>query len=369
MKKIGIITYHSIPNHGGMLQMYGLCEIMKELGESPIIILHEKRSWNNSNVPQTGILEKIKRYTKIDNWRLKINSLKQKGFDMKKMEEILKFQENHFETSEDIDACEKLCIGSDEVFSIKTGFTPEFFGENIDKPFFSYAGSFGQTDIALIEKYGLTNRLKEDFLQFERISVRDENSANTIKELIGVDVPIHIDPVLLYGYKEIVDSTSHNIEDTLILYSYNASMCRGKDISSIKKVAKKRKVGILSAGFYHYWCNQSINYSPLEMIEKFCKSKYVITDTFHGAVISIITHTQFVVLVREDFNSNKICGLLDLLELRDRLANNVDDIDKIIDKPIDFEKVEKKLDEYRDEARKYLSYCLSEVQNESNRTM
>ncbi len=361
MKKIGIVTWHSIPNHGGMLQMYGLYKTFQALQTEPLFVLYKKVS-NESSLPhKMSFLDKVVRYSHLDSWRSKINYRTDNGFNKEKREQMLSFQSDVFNTASDFSDCDAACVGSDEVFSVVSGFTPEFFGENIEAPVFSYAGSCGQTDLQLVEELGLTQRMKQDFLSFKALSVRDENSAKLVHQLTEKIAPIHIDPVLLYGYKDIVDHVPHKSKKEIILYSYDESMNTGKVIHTIKRIARHKKDKVLSAGFHHYWCDESQNFMPFDLIKEFCAAEGVITDTFHGAVISVITHSQFAVMVRSEFNSHKIIGLLKLLHLEDRLADNLTDLEKILDMPIDYQQVEERLEYLRGQSMEYLRKCIAEV--------
>lgn len=360
MKKIGISTWHSIPNHGGMLQMYGLYQILTELGASPSFVLHSKAIEDDSGAPN-GLMTKIIRYTHLDSWRQKRNEIQGRTFNTEKIRQMLDFQNHTFQTAEDFSAVDGVCVGSDEVFSVVSGFTPEFFGENYTQPVFSYAGSCGQTTADTVRKKHLEDRISRDFLRFAHISVRDENSADTVEAFTGKRPYIHIDPVLLYGYKEITASVPHNSKQEIILYSYDQNMCRGSEIRAIRRIAKHRDAQILSAGFHHYWCDASMNFEPLDLIREFCACQGVVTDTFHGAVLAIITHSRFTVMVRNQFNSHKIIGLLKLLHLEDRLARNVEDMERVLNLPIDYQQVEIRLDALRTDSLHYLKSCLDEV--------
>ena len=59
---------------------------------------------------------------------------------------------------------------------------------------------------------------------------------------------------------------------------------------------------------------------PFTIIAYFQHADCVVTDTFHGTILSVITHRQFVSVVRESGygNSQKLTDLLERLELLDR---------------------------------------------------
>lgn len=362
MSKIAILTWHSLPNHGAMLQMYGLSKVFNNMGYDTEIVLRliESDYKYSNNMPQKSRLQKL--FSK-ECWRVWINRKKGVKFNKVKVSDMIAFQEKFFQTCKDVGsdviAC---CIGSDEVFSLVNNYTPMFFGEDINCPVFSYAGSFGQTSENIINLRGIREKLTQDFKRFIAISVRDENSQRLVHYL-GNNAEIHIDPVLLYGYKDEIDGFDKVIEDRILLYAYDSNMNLDSEVLAIKKLAKiYGNISIVSAGFFHIWCDRCIQVDPLEMIDEFAKSKYVITDTFHGAVLSIITHSRFVVKIRNTLNSNKLLYLLEMLGLKDRIAYDDSQFKRILETEIDYESVEERLENYRSEAFGYLQNTLRKVE-------
>ena len=57
---------------------------------------------------------------------------------------------------------------------------------------------------------------------------------------------------------------------------------------------------------------RKIEANPFELLSYFCYADYIITDTFHGAVLSIKYSKQFAVWIR-DSNKQKLGDLLERL--------------------------------------------------------
>ena len=88
-------------------------------------------------------------------------------------------------------------------------------------------------------------------------------------------------------------------------------------------------------------------------------AEYIITDTFHGSVFSIINHKKFVTLVRKSSgnsygNEEKLTDLLKTLDLNKRMVYDVDDLENIIYENIDYKSVDKILKFEREKTKKYL---------------
>ena len=86
----------------------------------------------------------------------------------------------------------------------------------------------------------------------------------------------------------------------------------------------------------------------------------VVTDTFHGTILSVITHRKFVSLVRKSGygNSQKLIDLLMRLKLKDRVANNINDIETILSHDIDYSCTDKIIKEERNNTYEYLKNAI-----------
>ena len=89
-------------------------------------------------------------------------------------------------------------------------------------------------------------------------------------------------------------------------------------------------------------------------------SNAVVTDTFHGTILSVITHRKFVSLVRKSGygNSQKLIDLLMRLKLKDRVANNINDIETILSHDIDYSCTDKIIKEERNNTYEYLKNAI-----------
>ena len=82
--------------------------------------------------------------------------------------------------------------------------------------------------------------------------MRDENSRKIISNNIGLDVPVVLDPTMLYGFdKEMTDTKipSGLEEDYLLLYSPGGIIDERHD--DLIDYCKDKKLQIVSLGNYH----------------------------------------------------------------------------------------------------------------------
>ena len=108
------------------------------------------------------------------------------------------------------------------------------------------------------------------------------------------------------------------------------------------------------------FCDEYIYCHPLEMLSYFKHADYVITDTFHGTIFSVINHRQFATLVRKDEeakgygNQEKLGYLLEELELESQRAENLYHLDEILNHTIAYDKVDEIIERERSHTMEYL---------------
>ena len=138
------------------------------------------------------------------------------------------------------------------------------------------------------------------------------------------------------------------------MYSYDKNFNSKCDIESLKAFAKKHRLRIISVGFFHKWVNKNINANPDELVSYFKNASFVITDTFHGAVLSLITNTNFAVRINN--NSNKLLHLLKQYSADDRIVKtlNTDTLEYVFSHNPDFNGINKAISNHVDFSADYL---------------
>lgn len=257
-------------------------------------------------------------------------------------------------TTEHFDA---VVIGSDEVFNCaqKTwfGFSKQLFGEGLNaNKVITYAASFGATTVEKLDKLGIKDVVAGLLKKLDKISVRDANSVEVVKELTGGVPNKNVDPVLIYDYSKHMPS-SVDLKDYMIVYTYPGRITDKNEINAIRAYAKSKGVQLVSIGHYFPWCDKTIVPHPFEVLAYFKNATCIVTDTFHGSVFSIKFNKQFCTIVR-GMNSNKLTHLLEQFGLSGRIANDVSKLPSIMETKIDYAPVNQKIKEERERSIAYL---------------
>lgn len=356
--KIGILTYYGVHNHGAVLQANALKTVLERKGHE-CGFLEFKRSYSNISMQQANKYKlgfgSVVFYAKY---------LKEKGagnifYNVNKKRTLRQFRATNIPMigkHEDFTG-DLVVIGSDEVFSLEIGINPFLYGNGIKaKHIISYAGCFGPTTYEDIVEQNQQKMISDGLHRMDAVSVRDQNSMKTVKMTAGIDATLVCDPVILYGYEKEMECFIPPMKDYVLIYSYDKNLNDVAEYGYIRKYAEKRNLKIVSVGFYHKWC-KSIDASPFELLGWIKNAKLIITDTFHGSVLSIICNTPAVVKLRG--NQNKLQFLLSEYGLLDRTISDFSEMEAVANKSVDFTAVNDTIMERREVSMKFLDDALA----------
>ena len=203
----------------------------------------------------------------------------------------------------------------------------------------------------MLREYKIDNEIKDLLQGFKNISVRDENSYNIVNELTQQKPIISLDPVLVYDFN-VSNNTAVDINNYIILYAYTGRISRTEE-KIIKRFAKKNNKKIVSIGFYQRIADKNIIINPFDIFSYFRNADFVITDTFHGSIFAIKTHTNFCTLIRNG-NKNKVYDMLRRLDKTDRIIEDLNSIDEMYRDKIDFKNTDAIIKKEREKTIQYL---------------
>lgn len=363
MKKIGIITHYDVHNHGALLQLTGLIRVLAEKGIEAKALRFDK------NYDFMGHALKAKYDVSVKSFGIYFKYLRDKGvgctrYNYRKRATLNRYKADtgiigdYYSESARLDA---VIVGSDEVFALHTGPTPVFFGHCLPTDnVISYAGSFGPTTVADVDRLHCRQLISSGLGAMKAVTVRDANSADVVENLLGSRPRIVVDPVLLYGYKkEISTLPKPPHADYLLVYAYDNRMNDPEEVNAIKAYAKSHGLRTLSPGFYHSWCDVNVDTDPIGLLAYFRNATEVVTDTFHGSVMSIITGAKLAVKTRES-NHFKLSNLLAEYGISDRIFNDWGRLADTMAPDIDYGKVNREVEKRRSESMDILDAMLKD---------
>ena len=346
-KKVGIMSMQRIINYGSYLQAYALSNTIKNLGHDVEFVDFKIEPCIVN--PFTRInLEDIEDEYKEGYYLTQ-------DFIKKFKDEFL--HDLGIKNRNERPKLDTLVIGSDEVFNClqsnpDVGYSLELYGQNHNaEKIITYAASCGHTTYERLLKFNKQDEISNLLNKFNNISVRDKNSLDFVKKLSDKNPIEHLDPVLIYDFSNTIRDV--NLKDYIIVYAYNFNLSND-ECKEIRKFAKKINKKIVTIGSYQKCTDIFIDAHPLDVMSYFKKADFVITNTFHGTIFSIKTHTPFVTKIVQNINSEKLSDLLNKLSFNDRNISSFDNLEEKYNAKVDFSKIDKKLKEEKIRSIEYL---------------
>lgn len=378
MTKIGIMSMQRIHNYGSTLQAYGLRRLVSTLSPGADIrfvdyrvgdLLVERDRGSTSRIRR--VVSKVREYNDVDTTLRR----KLQFFDHKRGYGARYFPLVAIPEKPDLDLDLDLqIIGSDEVFNCvqsnaNVGYSRDLFGHGSPaRRVISYAASFGNTTMAKIEQHALADELAADLSRFDAISVRDRNSFDIVRGLLGRAPELHVDPALAYDFMNAETAIPRHrlhADKYIVVYGYSGRLAHEENIL-LADYARRIGARILCFGGVQGCCDEFIDASPFELLAYFRDAEAVVTDTFHGTIFSIINSRPFATIVRRSVadgygNEEKLGYLLETLGLSSQRLTDMRGIGRLLDQPIDYESVHHLLKDERQRAATYLSSAIGGI--------
>lgn len=338
--KIAIMTLRLHANYGGILQCYALQNMLKQLGHEVEVLdirIPEERLSNK---------KKIKYYTKRLYERIflkkkipifleeKINSSRiireqntrkfiTDNITLSKKKYI--YKEDFINT--DFSNYDAIVVGSDQVWRPSYSWPSLYsffldFAKNTKLKKVAYAASFG-TNKAEYTPEQIYN-CKKLIKNFTAVSVRENSAIYLIKEIYKWDyqnVAHVLDPTLLLDKNIYIQLFNNNIQKQKYIFSY--ILDKKEDITNLEKIIlSKFNLPIKTISLEEdNLLNPIILPKVEEWLEHIFNAEFIITDSFHGCVFSIIFNKPFIVIANQARGYDRFASLLQLFNLEKRIID------------------------------------------------
>ena len=278
-KKIAIITNQMNTNVGGILQAFALSEKVKELTDVKPVFIHQRKNH-------------------------------------------LSFLDEHCNWTEEgfTDDYTTLIVGSDQIWNHRAPSTKKIPFEdkylihdnNIQK--IVYAASFSHHE--LLYNTEELNQIKESLKNVNFVSCREIRSIDLIKEWFDKECVAVLDPTLLYEkefYLDTIKESNSNENKGIFVYVLDKNNEWDK---LINKISKELNEPILPF-------DGSVN----SFIKNYNNSKFVLTDSYHGSVFSLIFNKPFITLRNTRRGNDRFDDLCLRFNIENRFIDNLNNID------------------------------------------
>ncbi len=353
--RIGILTLRLYDNYGGILQNYALCKCLTDMGhdvesfdlQKPIRLKQKIKNiirpkHNVNCVTKSSIDDFIQKYIPKTNYKIRFPS--------------------QFLIDHKIQQYDAYIVGSDQVWRrqyMEYGLKNMFLGFVRDnkKIKMSYAASFGLDNVCEYSDNDI-NKAKRYLSKFKGISVRENSGIQICKNFFKQDAVQVLDPTFLLPvaeYDRFADQDKKQNKGDLLVYFLDQTEMKKQVLNYI--LSNHNFIP-----FSYNTLNKDIDAPSVQQwLKGFRDAKFIVTDSFHGCVFSIIFNKTFIVIGNEKRGMSRFTSLLSLFGLEDRLLNtyNKQEIQRIFEKDINWHDVNSKLAALRDSSISFLKNHLS----------
>lgn len=332
MSKVAILTQPLGANYGGILQAFALQYVLREMGHQPITI--DRRGSQDrlralASLAKGGLLWMAGRQRRVRRW------------PSPKESEVIcrhtnRFVSEHITTSVPISTTDQLrsyaeeegfdayIVGSDQVW--RKAYSPcmpnyflDFLPEESQAKRIAYAASFGIGTWEFTEaETQLYSRLAK---RFDLISVREDSAVDLCREHLGVDAIHVLDPTMLVDmsvFEELAMSKYANpSKGDLFCYILDRTPEKSRLVRETAEERGLTPFEILPREYRNLPPGADLSTVVMPPVEQWLRSfmdaKFVITDSFHGTVFSILFEKPCIVIQNSSRGNDRFSSLLKML--------------------------------------------------------
>lgn len=376
--RIGILTLPLHTNYGGILQAYALQTVLERMGHEVVVFDTPNRMPQPplKDIPKC-FLKRIVKKLLGRNQKIFYESYQNNKVIPVVSQNTQRFINSYIHRKEirnfkelDGESYDAIVVGSDQVWR-PLYFVPGWRWQEIENAFLyftskwnikrlSYAASFGTDDWEYTNQQ--TRRCKALLQVFDAISVRETNGVTLCKKYFDINSVHVLDPTMLLNEADysifFQKANTPKSNGTLLNYILDENE---KKRALIMNVATQKCLRTFSVTNPHENdetkpLNERIKPSVEKWLRGFYDAEFVITDSFHACVFSILFKKQFVVVGNKERGLSRIESLLQCFGIENRI---VEDSAQVMRLPlIDYDTVYDKLEKYRKKSFSFLNVAL-----------
>ncbi len=367
--RICILTQPLETNYGGILQAYALQKVLAAMGHE-VTTLRFKPLYAHASSKLEFYWKIFRRFlSKLKgNKGIRYSNPDKQWARYRQVNRVLEeFIEKHLHCleadipldSRKLPSFDAFIVGSDQVW--RPVFSPRLSDFYLgflhdDRPLrIAYAASFGVDEWESSEEQ--TAVLRKLAQRFDRISVREASGVDLCRDHLGVEAELMPDPTLLLtreDYLGLCQDGSCGLPGQPYVATYFIDPNPRKE-ELVAAFAERHHLPVVPLGRFD-WESGS---DPMEKwLSGLADAKYVVTDSYHGTIFSLIFRKDFISFINRWRGSSRFRTLLDAFNLQDRLVDP-DSISGFDISPADEETYARQLLRQREKGLAFLSETLA----------
>lgn len=336
--KIGILSLNPGHNYGGILQSYALQTILERMGHEVKVFCRKRQlqpSFSLRNIPRycVRLFRNIFYISDVPVFAEYKYNKRQKGLfyccklNLRNIASFKDVQPKEFDA---------FVVGSDQVW--RPRYFEHQFSTSIENAFLAFAHSWNIKRVAYAPSFGVdeweytpeqTQRCGMFLSHFDALSVREKSGIALCREHLGRKDAVQLcDPTMLLkreDYEKLITPQTPPSRGNLLVYCLDKSEELDKLVSRISKEKNLVPFNTLAK------TTPDATYEERQMptveswLRAFKDAEFVITDSFHACVFSLIFKKPFLVIGNLNRGMSRFESLLATFGQEERLLRNAAD--------------------------------------------
>lgn len=388
MKKVALVTCYFHPNYGSMLQAYATQKILDEWkipcenicidGLKKEIDGSKKRFYLKQMANPQIFTGTVMRIARKELYRTLYGETFGKKMDIR-MKKFKEFETSRFRVSKRYSSKKELSEACRYYTDVLVGSDQLWLPSNIDADYYtlswvpdeinkiSYATSFGTSFIPK----NLWKKTSVFLKRFQYLSTREQSGVKLIRQCTGREARLVCDPTLLFtedDWMEIQQKDSIVSGDYILCYFLGNNTADREFAIRLRKETGYKIVALLHLDEYikndwGYADETPFDIGPGELVNLIRHAKYIVTDSFHGTVFSILNRKCFFTSRRINkegilCTNNRLDSLFETLGITGRIITGDEDIETCLSRKLNYDMIHKQLEQFRVESKIYLKNAL-----------
>lgn len=386
-QKIGLLTLAPLFNYGGILQAYALQKVLKDKGYKVWVIDRRRDRMKTWRVPLSIVKRALLKYLFSKNVEIFLENANEKKLNTICTYTNKFIKQNIHPITPPVFSTRELkrlgkkysfdiyVVGSDQVWRPK-------FAQNIGDFFLkfahkkakriAYSASFGTDEWEYDDKQ--TKLCGELLRKFDAVSVREESAIGLCKSKFGVEALHTLDPTMLLEVEDYIRllevSGTTKKHDQLLVYFLTMSETKQQLITTTKDILNLVPFKVnTSTEDANAPIKERIAPPVEQWLRALYEAKYIITDSFHGTVFSILFNKPFIVYGNKRRGMARFISLLNMFGLEKRLIVSITELnEERILEPINWDNVNEILFKKRKESIRFLNTALDYIDDKNDTT-
>ena len=334
--RIAIVTLPLHTNYGGLLQAFALKRCLEGLGHEATVLDRKVKmplpaAWKAPFIymkrlvcgkPLPEVFRELRYRRDYPGFAAKVQRFTDEHISPRMIDGLRDIKEGEYDA---------FIVGSDQVWR------PLYFGriedafleftKDWDVVRMSYAASFGTDNLEY--EYETIQRCTALLERFNAVSVRESSAVTMCEEWLDCDRAVHVlDPVMLLdveSYRVLASSaSSHPCEGKVATYILDRTPEKQAVVDFMTRVSGCEVADLSVRSDMRLPASERVVPPIEDWLAGFMDARYVVTDSFHGCVLSILFHKPFVAVGNSRRGMARLESLLAMFGLDMRLVQGID---------------------------------------------